>query len=467
MVFVEPAPCSTHVYSLVHIPRIGSLLLASILRDRGYSVSVVVEDMLHPAARAGFWRHIRQADVLMISAITMTAGRCYELADSARAVGMRVVIGGIHPSYLPDEAIQHADWVLRGECDESLLRFMEALEAGDGFDEVPGLTWHAGDGVRHNPDAPLPPSAVLESNPFPDYGLLWGTQVAGGVASFAAARGCPFGCSFCSVTKFNGPAVRAMSAERTLDMIEEHWLRFKPHYIFFAEDIFNLQAARAKKIMRGLIDRRIRPRVGFGAQMRHEVARDDEFMGLMHEAGFDRAMIGFESINGQSLDACGKRQTPEEISYTIRRLHQHGVKVHGMFVGGFDTDTPQTFFDTLQFVKRHHLDSFQFMLLTPLPGSQDWYDGGYASGERPLLTADWSKFDGHHAVVRPRQMSAYEANVLAMDIMRRFYSPSRALGRLLRGDWLDAVFRWQAWWLINHWRRQPDNIEYLDMLRRL
>lgn len=466
IVFIEPKSTHIHVYSLVHIPRIGSLLLGSLLRDKGYNVDIIVEDMLpRKTTDANIWEKIKQADMLCVSSITLTVSRCYNYCARAREQGIPVVIGGTHVSYFPDEAIEHADYVMRGECDETFPQFMDVMEAGGDLSVVPGLTWRdkAGD-VRQNPDQKLPSSDVLEANPFPDYSLLWNADLQG-VASFAVARGCPFNCSFCSVTKFNGAAVRMVSATRTLDMIEEHWKRYHPHYIFFAEDIFNLRKDRAKEIMRGLIERKIRPRIGFGAQMRHEVVKDPEFLQLMRGAGFDRAMVGFESINQASLDLCGKHQGVQEIADAIREFHRHKIKVHGMFVGGFDTDTSETFRDTLKFVKKHDLDSFQFMLLTPLPGTRDWHDLGYGDGTRPLLSRDWSKYDGHHSILVPRQMTAYEANELAIKTMKDFYSIPRALKRFLRRDFVEGIFRIEARGLIKKWLSDPENRGYLEMLR--
>lgn len=467
IVFIEPKSTHIHVYSAVHIPRIGSILLSTLLKEKGYDVTVIIEDMLRKGVGDDkVWDQIRQADMLCVSSITSTVQRCYNYCDRARKAGIPVVLGGTHVTYFPDEAIQHADYVVRGECDESFPLFMDTLEGGGDFTKVPGLSWHEGGTVHHNPEPKLPTSAVLEANPFPDYNLLWETNLKGGVASFAVARGCPFDCSFCSVTKFNGAAVRTVSAERTLDMIEEHWKRYKPHYIFFAEDIFNQMKTRAKDILRGLIKRDIRPRIGFGAQMRHEVVKDPEFLELMRDAKFDRAMVGFESINQASLDLCGKREYVEQIRHAIHEFHKYKVKVHGMFVGGFDTDTPQTFHDTLDFVRKHDLDSFQLMLLTPLPGTRDWNHEGFADGSRPMLTHDWSKFDGHHAIQVPKQMTPYEANTLALSTMKKFYNVPGAFKRLFRGDWIEFLMRIEGNSLLKRWWRSPENVEYLNMLKQ-
>lgn len=467
VVFIEPKSTHIHVYSSVHIPRTGGLLLGTMLRDRGHEVSVVVEDMLpRRVTEADVWRQIAGADLLCVSTITPTAGRCAMWASRARAAGIPVLMGGPHVTYFPDEAMEHADWVLRGECDETLPVLMDVLEGGGDPARVPGLTWRDGGAVRHNPDARLPPASVLESNPFPDHALLWRTDARGGVLSVAVARGCPFNCSFCSVTRFNGAALRAVSPARTLDMVEEYWRRYRPHYVFFAEDIFNLVRPRAREIVAGLAERGIRPAVGFGAQVRHEASRDTELLDLMRAAHFDRVMVGFESVNQASLDLCGKRETVEEVAGAIGGFHRHGVKVHGMFVVGFDTDTPRTFADTLRFAKRHRLDSFQLMLLTPLPGTRDWDEEGYADGTRPLMTRDWAHFDGHHAVSAPRLMTAWEANTLAVQTLRRFYTLPRALARLAVGDVVECVMRLEGRRLVRRWLGTRENREYLDALRR-
>lgn len=467
IVFIEPKSTHIHVYSTVHIPRMGSILLGTILQERGYDVTVIVEDMLRKRVTEDMvWQKIREADLLCISSITPTANRCYMWADRARAAGIPVIIGGTHVTYFPEEGIEHADWIMRGEADETFPLFMETIESDGDLSKVPGLTWRDGGVVRHNPDAPLPSSKVLEANPFPNFDLIWEANLYGNVASFAVARGCPFDCSFCSVTKFNGAAVRTVSAQRTLDMIEDHWHRYHPRYIFFAEDIFNQMKSRAKEIMRGLIERKIRPSIGFGAQMRHEVVHDKEFLQLMRDAGFDRAMVGFESINQASLDLCGKRETVEQVKFAIEEFHRYGIKVHGMFVIGFDTDTPQTYKDTLEFVKKYDLDSFQLMLLTPLPGTRDWHNDGFADGRRPLLTRDWSKFDGHHMVQVPKLMTAYEANWLALDTMRKFYSLPRAFARLLRGDWVEFLMRVEGHFLIKKWYQTPENRQWLETLKQ-
>jgi hypothetical protein len=137
-----------------------------------------------------------------------------------------------------------------------------------------------------------------------------------------------------------------------------------------------------------------------------------------------------------------------------------------MFVLGFDTDIPQTFTDTLKFAKKHHLDSLQVMLLTPLPGTRDWQQEGYADGTRPLLTREWSKYDGHHAITVPKLMTGYEANTMALKTMAAFYSLPRAIGRLVKGDLVEFTMRLGAWNLIRQWFKTAENRNYLEMLKR-
>ena len=149
-----------------------------------------------------------------------------------------------------------------------------------------------------------------------------------------------------------------------------------------------------------MIDRQIGLK-GWGAQVRVEVARDEELLQLLQRAGCKIVYIGLESINPATLENYNKQQTVEDINLSIRRFHQHGIRVHGMFVFGSDFDTVQTIRDTVDFALKARVDSVQFLTLTPLPGTPLLKAG---SGGR-LLTRDWELYDGHHAVFQPALMT--------------------------------------------------------------
>ncbi|MFW5740894.1 MAG: B12-binding domain-containing radical SAM protein, partial [Myxococcota bacterium] len=144
--FVEPKAPGLHIWSRFRLPRLGPLMLGAALERAGHDVRVQYEQ-----ARRLDWKRLRASDLVCISTITSTAPRAYHIADQLRARSIPVVMGGVHPTYLPDEAMRHADYVLRGEADETILPLVDAIEHDAGFHNVKGLTWRAESGdVIHN-----------------------------------------------------------------------------------------------------------------------------------------------------------------------------------------------------------------------------------------------------------------------------------------------------------------------------
>src|SRR3990167_3655106 len=126
LVFVEPKSTHLHIYSRVCIPRLGSVLLGTIMRNKGYDVRVYIEDI-----GAIDMSEVMSADFVGISAITSTAPQSYRLADKVRAAGIPVAMGGTHVTFLPDEALQHADYVVKGEGEFAFQELVDAIESGE------------------------------------------------------------------------------------------------------------------------------------------------------------------------------------------------------------------------------------------------------------------------------------------------------------------------------------------------
>jgi radical SAM superfamily enzyme YgiQ (UPF0313 family) len=165
--------------------------------------------------------------------------------------------------------------------------------------------------------------------------------------------------------------------------------------------------------------------------VRTDVARDPELLRLLADSGCHTLYIGFESINPATLDAYNKKQGLEDIISCIRTVRDHGIHIHGMFVLGADTDDVETIRGTAGFATGLGIDTVQFLILTPLPGTplfQDMLESGR------LLHRDWSKYDVQHVVFRPRLMSAAILQMETFRAMGRFYSWKYILRHLARLD---------------------------------
>jgi len=378
---------------------------------------------------------------------------------------MPVVMGGPHVSFLPEEALEHADFCIVGEGETSFPRLLEALNGNSSFEEVPGLAWKDKGVIRRNPAAA--PIEDLDSLPFPDFSLLkMGGKSKLGSAGLGKAtipvqtsRGCPYDCTFCSVTGMFGHRYR----HRSTAHIVAELARYDPRkrIIFFYDDNFAANPAKTKELLREMI----RLQLGFkwSTQVRTDVARDPEMLDLMAQAGCATLYIGFESVDPAALKEMKKRQTVEEIRSAIRAIRERGIHVHGMFVFGFDADTPATARATVNFALAEKVDSAQFLILTPLPGSSFYTQ---MSAEGRLLDRVWETYDAHHVKFIPRGFTPWELQQAQIRAHSRFYSPRHVAARLLRGRLPGFLIGLYAGILNRRWQREErDYLRFLRLLR--
>ena len=425
--FIEVKSPGAHIFSRFPIPRLGSILLSTILRDEGYNVRVFIEDIKEPD-----WSFIENSDIVCISTITPTAIRAYELADRLRKSGITVIIGGAHPSFLPEEALEHADYVVRGEGDYTLPELIEYIKnARHSVETIQGISYKDASGnIIHNPSRPL--LKDMDILPEPDFSLVHGWKPTN-VYPVSTSRGCPFDCKFCSVIHMFGRKYRFKSVDATLKELR-HVASVSKSTVFFVDDNFTAKKDRTKAILKGMIDEGIK--VGSSAQVRTDIAKDSELLRLMAEAECDIVYVGFESINPKTLELYNKKQNVDEIVNCIKAVKDHGIRIHGMFVLGADTDNVDTIKATADFAIKLNIDTIQFMILAPLPGTPVFFE--MRDSDR-LLHTDWSKYDAHHVVFKPATMNPETLQIEPLKAMKRFYSWKYILKHFIRLDFYYAA----------------------------
>ena len=426
MVFIEPRPPNLHVFSEFPLPRLGALILGTMMKQRGWDVEVYVEDL-----RRIDYDAVAAADLVGISTITSTAPRAYAIADKVRAMGRTVLMGGPHVTFLAGEALDHADFVFRGEGERPLTAFVDAWENGLDPTGTPNLSFLAADGrIVHNPLLPM--ESDLDRIPYPDLSLLKPDprrRKFQPPIPVQTSRGCPFACSFCSVTGMFGKKYRFRSTENVIEELRRY--DRSPNAVFFYDDNFAADRGRTKELLEAMI------REGFKfpwtTQVRADLARDTELVRLMKEAGCHTVYIGFESVNPRSLDGMKKKQTVADLVRAARVLRRHKINIHGMFVLGFDEDDWPSVKETVKFATRSRLSTTQFLILTPLPGSE-FYDK--MSAAKRLRFRDWSLYDAHHVVFEPALFSLSDLQKAQLYCHRKFYSLKQVFRKALAGQWL-------------------------------
>jgi len=427
IVGIEPKNFKTHVFSTFKLPRLAMPLLGTILKNKGYKVKIFLEEWAPINENA-----IKEADVVMISTITPTANRAYKLADYYKKKYKKLIImGGPHVSFLPEEALLHADFVIRGEGEKALLKLIENIERGSNdLSSIPNLSYKKDGKFYHNP---LDENFVdLDSLPIPDFTLVEGYNPDSlKIYPISTSRGCPYNCTFCAVVSMFGRKYRFRSEDLVIEEIKN--LK-KVEHIFFYDDNFAADKERAKILLEKMI--KINFKGTWSTQVRIDIYKDEELLKLMQKSNCSTLYIGFESINPETLKLYKKGITPAQIEEGIKILHKYNIKVHGMFVIGADTDTRESILATLDFSKKMKIDSVQFLILTPVPGSRIFQE---FLNEGRIFTTTWEYYDGHHVVFYPQNMSPFELQELAFKLFKGFYSYKSAIKYLLKLDLMHAT----------------------------
>lgn len=383
-------------------------------------------------------------DLVGISVFTTAnASRAYELGARYRAQGVPVVMGGAHPSALPDEALRFADSVVIGEGEavwpEVLRDFQQKALKPIYRAPLPALTelprrhpWHLLKTARY--PAPL----VVQTT-----------------------RGCPVGCEFCSVPAFNGRQMRHKAVPQVLDELGE-LATVRPslyarvaNTVFFLDDSFGTDVLYYKGLMQALIDRGTRLR--WVTQATTALAQKPELLTLAQRSGCVGVLIGFESLSQDSLREADKRYKAHAYAEIIRKLHDHGLGVEGTFIFGFDSDDDGVFERTVEFCERTRLNVAQFSVLTPLPGTRLFErfraDGRllYEPWRDPRL---WARFNLFDVVIRPPRMSPERLAEGLQWAYRNFYSLRSLAGRFayhgVRQSPRDTLVTWTLNWGFRH-----------------
>ncbi len=341
-----------------------------------------------------------EVDLVGITVLTELAARAYQIADGYRRRGARVVLGGIHPSVLPAEALRHADAVVVGEAEETWPRVVADAAAGK-LRKV-----YRSSGPTELSRLPRPHRHL-----YPRLEVRGYTPLAVGVES---GRGCPFDCEFCTVSQFWGHALRTRPVAQVLSELES----IAEPNLFFVDDTLALNKAPARELFEAMIPLK-RNWIGQGGV---RLAEDVALLRLMRRAGCRGLQIGFESVDERAQAQMTKLHTCRlDPGEAMCRFHGEGIMILGAFVFGFDHETEAVFDRTMEFIMKWRLEGAQVRMLCPFPGTRLYRR---LAAEGRLLDVEWW-LHGHSSdtlLFRPKRMSP-EAFLQGLDrTVRAIYS---------------------------------------------
>ncbi len=383
----------------LYSPLAGLLAVAACIPRDQYEV-VLTDENIEPVDFG------LKADLVGISAMTSYVNRGYEIADAFRASGMPVIMGGVHPSFMPEEALNHCDAVVIGEAELVMDKVLDDLKNGC----LRGL--YKADALHPMTGLNLPRYDLLKKNRYVNRTFV------------QTSRGCHQGCTFCAEPLMNGLKFRYRPVDEVIHEMETCGART----ISINDADFFGTPERPKEVMRALKGRGLKWQAGVTSKL----AQDDRMLELAAESGCTLLSIGFESISRTTLKSVHKHvNQPDQFAALVEKVHSYGIMVFGLFMFGFDGDDLSSFGATADFTINTKFDACAYSALTPYPGTLTWYEMRKANR---IVSYDWTRYDQGHVVYKPAQMSAVELRQGIAKVYERFYSASSIASRFpLRG----------------------------------
>jgi radical SAM superfamily enzyme YgiQ (UPF0313 family) len=343
------------------------------------------------------------ADLIGISFMTFNAPRAYEIADIFRKKKQKpVIFGGYHPTFMPEEAIEHADAVCVGEAEKNVPLIIQDFIKGrlKPFYE----SW----------------SEDLQELPLPDRNLIRKSAYIV-TDALQATRGCPHKCRFCSVAAFNRYRFRT----RPIDEVLAELKSLGKNVIFMDDNI-----AGNPDYARELFAKMIPLKRHWFSQCSIRIAYDDELLNLAAASGCSGLFIGFESLSQDNLNAVKKNfNRAKHYIRIVQKIHSAGIAVYAGFAFGLDCDKPSIFEQTLEFLYQAKIDALQATNWTPFPGTP-LFEEMDAQGR--IFDKDWSLYDFGHIVFEPKHMSPRMLKAGTDWVQSHFYSRKSISRRLWR-----------------------------------
>jgi radical SAM superfamily enzyme YgiQ (UPF0313 family) len=386
------------------MPQLALYILEG-LTPQGHEVKIIEEEAEHIDLE-------QECDLVGISCMTANAPRAYELCLEFKKRGKTVILGGVHPTILPDEALQYADCVVVGEAEgvwETLLK--------DFQDNNLKRKYHI-----PRPDlgkyVPKDFSKIIK-------------KISFHLVPIMTSRGCPYDCDFCCVTNLFGKKIRHIPVENVVRDIKESGAK---NFMFLDDNIIG-NPKYAKELFRAIKPLKVK---WVGQASVSLLVNDSELMQLAAESGCKALFFGIESVSEEQLKSMRKAiKEIENLENAFKKIKKAGILIHASMVFGFDSDTKETFNETVRFLVKNKISSVSFNVLTPYPGTRIYEN---LKKENRLITDDWRYYDHNTVVFKPTNMTPYELQIGKVNARKQFYTISSVLKRLSGNLYSPVIF---------------------------
>ncbi len=424
-------------------PKYGTPLLAAVLRDRGYDVSIFLEGVSDMS-----FEKLIDCDALCFPVFAPTLSKVRECAARIRRErpGLPIVMGGPQVCMYPESVLDVCDYAVRCEGDEVLPLLLDSLSTGAGAKDIAGISYMDDSVAKHNPDAA--PPAIPDV--WPDYTLIDGfDQARAGhgrrrvVNTLQTSRRCHFRCKFCPTARLFGGSYRTRSIDAVIQDIRGR-VHLNP-FFFVVDNSFLGDREHAKELLHRLAQEDLGAH--FIVFERHQIGQDEEMLLLMKRAGVRCIIVGIESLGDDNLQSYDKKQTSEAAVQSVESILSHDMHVIATFVLGGDGDTPETGRRIVDLVDKTRVSLNLFVmhdvesdpareLLIPLERRFQTY---YQKTD-PASTIPWDYLTGSFATYFPKRMKPSTLQESVIDVYEKVFSHRRIARRVLSANIFESVF---------------------------
>jgi len=414
----DVAPVIMHE-SAFHMPNLGLASLAANL-DPGHDVRII--DLIRK--RRNIRRYLSgvllrfQPQVVGLSSMTWQYATCEKLIKLIRQLlpGVKIVLGGYHATLMFEEISEsetgrQIDFMVRGEGEAAFRHLVRAIESGQTVDDIPSVSHRTAEGFKHNPMGDLLDLSTLKLPVRDRRRLTWGYHIMNRNSDvIETSRGCLRNCNFCSIRHMYGRAFRPFPNERILADIDTIYHKLRKRWIFVSDDNFVMVPERVMELCAAITARNYRSLVLVVQADCVTMARNEDMVRAMAQAGFKSIFLGMENVSKKNLKAANKGDIVDASRQAIALCHKYGIMVVGGLIFGFPDDGEQEIIDNYNFLKSTGADTAYCQILTPYPKTgirRDLLDAGLVTNRY-----DYTRYNGMWANVKTRHLSSDELQYL-------------------------------------------------------
>jgi anaerobic magnesium-protoporphyrin IX monomethyl ester cyclase len=411
------------------MPRYGPMAIATKLKNCGYELRVFSE-----FARSNIdYDYVLSSDYICFSLMSFCATKGYAIADEIRKkVDKPIIFGGCHASVLPEDCLEHCDYVVRNEGEETLVDLLDAIQKGSDLRSVRGISYKDENGAMfHNQarefmqDIDYPVDMTLlhdyeptDLDPLEQY-VKYGSVV---YHPLQTSRGCPHNCAFCHTPRDLGTRYRMKSIDTVITDIRNA----RSKVFIFVDTDFTLNRVRTKQLLERMI-KEFDGKLHITAFSRIEVSQDVELLTLMKRAGVKLLYLGIESIDEDTLRAYNKGQDFRKIDECVGVIHSCGIHTIATFMFGSDHDTAQTLEETVDYAIEKGFSNIALFPVYDFPTQARVIQAPQMFPDNRFIHNDWRFFNANFVIHYPKRMKPSTLQRGIMDGYLKFHSWRRAL----------------------------------------